>query len=412
MGQVAAAKSVGRGASFLFTISSADELLMFWRDVDSGLWQTSRIATDSPSAMLEFSTYTTQVVLRRANGTAFQAEELELSASGTAYVSVNGSFRRLEPDDKVKVRTDQRGSLTIINRVASLETPIFHLTGAFKDVLDINPAAALRSRLKEKVQKGDDLRKARLADGTLLLTGDHTDDELNEAAKGILQLGTIIDSAPASDRAARSRPHAGPPSNRLDASLLPADHCWGIDFNGPRARYLHGPAALLALDVHRATDRTSLLGDDRDISALWAAAATSASEWTAGDLLSEIGNQFLGVGKLVVQGAKLIYEVGGKIYTALLETLEQAYQALSTFLREKLGIDLDRIIKWLGFVFDWDDIKRTAQIIQHLLGETVEYGVSEVEKLRGFVKGKFAEVKALLPNYLAAGIPNRDLSPP
>src|SRR5205823_2497726 len=148
---------------------------------------------------------------------------LELSASGTAYVYINGAFRRLEANETVPVRTDTLGSLTIINQVASLETPIFHLTGSFKGVLDINPAAALRARLKEKVKSGQDLADAKLANGTPLLTGHRTAAELDDAAKSILKIGEIIDTAPASNRAALSRGRTKLAPNRLDASLLPRD---------------------------------------------------------------------------------------------------------------------------------------------------------------------------------------------
>lgn len=74
---------------------------------------------------------------------------------------------------------------------------------------------------------------------------------------------------------------------------------------------------------------------------------------------------------------QFMVELGGKVWSFLLETTTQVLKAMSMILK-KIGIDVDKIIEWIGFLFDWDDILATQREIAQFTNQAITWSANSI----------------------------------
>ena len=67
---------------------------------------------------------------------------------------------------------------------------------------------------------------------------------------------------------------------------------------------------------------------------------------------------------------------------------------MSWVLKKGLGIDLEKIWSWLGFVFDWKAILRMQALLVRLAGKTFEHGRTKIHGAEETVSAFFLDLKS------------------
>lgn len=382
--QISALRNPYKLTNELFLVKGNHTLSYLYQDPVSTIWKETTIDLPSLNKNIEFTSYTTHIALRDANGMPMMNYPVQVTASSWTYVTINGESHSLDPVNPANVKSDYRGNITLINRVSDISTPVFHIqSSSFADVVDIDPASKVREGLKQ-VQSGSDLRSMRLQDGTFLVSGEVNDATLSSAADAVKQLTTLTDKLPEDgserkenvSRTATKRASGAPSLAVINAGLLPAGYAWGMTFHDEGATFWKHGDANAKWGVGDFIDAIKLeIGD--------------ALEWIE-QKISDIGDFFLRVAGDVVE---FFIELGKETYKFIINAIETTYRVIHWVLKKTLGIDLDKFVKWLGFLFDWNDIKTVHKALVNMTNQSLNFGKSQIGQLEKTVNEFFEGLK-------------------
>jgi hypothetical protein len=116
----------------------------------------------------------------------------------------------------------------------------------------------------------------------------------------------------------------------------------------------------------------------------------------AGDLFNFLQNAWADVSSFVVQQAAGIYHflatIGGKIYDVILDSVAVVAGAVE-FVLNQIEVAYEKLVAWLGFLFDWDDIKRTHLVLKNVMRQFGNKVVSSVDTLETAVENAFVKLE-------------------
>lgn len=312
-----------------------DPASTLWSEIDLPLW-----ASDITQ---EVNCYTTVVRFAQANQTAAAGIPVSVSASSRLKVVVNGAFYTLDPDVPITLTTDAQGALTVINQVTGITTPVLRFSAQGLAPISVNPAAKVLAGLLG-IQSADDLKSITLPDGTPLVEG--VDSEtLEQAAAAIQQLAASAGQFPADGSSAAAAPDAPETADVASKQQL-----------------------RVARPAPRRVVSFGVISD-----------GVEAIESFCGDVLQAMVN---GVEKVVgwaletaeevAKGAlKFLVQLGEELLSFVVTAISDALAVLDWICEELLGISLEKILQWLGFLFSWGDILDTRDAIVSLCNGTL-----------------------------------------
>ena len=101
-----------------------------------------------------------------------------------------------------------------------------------------------------------------------------------------------------------------------------------------------------------------------------------------------------------------VIKIAGKIFRFALKGLSYVWKAIHWLLQDGLHIPIDKLIEWLGFIFDWGDIKETHNMIIAMANAAIDCAVDKVHDFRPVVDGWFdkademiAQLDSVPPEY-------------
>ncbi len=339
--QMAALDNRTRRSDELFAVSSATlpTIMHLWLDPATSLWMEGDLPAPDSGSTQSFPCYTTVIRFVDARGAPAAGQPVQLSASQWAYATVNGYYKTLAggADNTITVNTDGMGTITLINKVSLLATPVFQVTADFLDAPVVaDPSAALRARLAEQLSSKD-LSDITLPDGTKLVPDGVDPGTLSVVQDGINQLLSLTSSVPAD----------GSPA---DTGTAPGASTAQVSM---RVRVRPPP---LQLGV---VGNTLQKLDD----------AVDAVVCAAGDVIQTCINGIETVVGYTIRAVEKVWEfvvqVGEQVISFVIRTLSDILSAL-TWLFQEIGVLIDKLISWLGFLFDWDDILDTHKVLSNL----------------------------------------------
>ncbi|WP_223642052.1 hypothetical protein [Corallococcus sp. EGB] len=326
--QLAPRRNQKRSTGELFVTSSNNSLITYlWQDPDTTAWQNTDMVLPTLANGQEFASYTTVVRFTNAQGAPLVGQPVQVNASEWSRVMVNGYWTDLDPSTRVEVKTDASGTVTLINKVSDVGTPVFRFSAAFlaQDVT-ADPSAELRANLAAKL-KGQDLSQWKKPDGTPVVPPGADPDLVAQVQASLQQLMDTMDSLPA------------------DGSAAPLE-----------------PATPTMAPTAMARTQTSfkVLGT-----------VTDAIETAAGDVLQALESAAGAVYEYIIQpivsGTKTLLQffvkIGEQVVTFVVRTIKEALQLIS-WLFQQLAVLIDDIIAFLGFLFAWDDILATQRALE------------------------------------------------
>ena len=342
VGQVSPYVNRADDGNTFFVHTGGSELQKAVQTPATMLWKFDSILLpplDKKAKAADFHSYTTRLHVTDEKKKPLANVDISLGAVHRASFYINNRYYVLEPTP-ITVKTDATGGVTIVERIANLQGTCLQVLGDDGSIISINPmdksfqkVAALNSK--------DSLSSATIKnpDGTTqpLVNPGTSDDDKQNVADTIGNLKTVYDSVP-SDGTVK------PASNSSVMSLSAA----------PRENIM----------TFAITDGAMALSFDP------VGELTNAIDVGAGDLYNYMKKGTDYVIHIVKDAAEDAYhfvaKIAGQVYHFVLDAAAKVLGALE-FVFNAIKTFVEFLIKFLLFLFDWDDFLRTKNVYKHLL---------------------------------------------
>ncbi|MFZ2114059.1 MAG: hypothetical protein WAU77_10055 [Solirubrobacteraceae bacterium] len=350
----------------------------------SSEWTAQTVEVPSVGDVEEYVAYTSDVAVYDAAGAPLGEQAVTISASAKTRVAINGQVFFVGPNRPARVSTDGAGLLSIVQETGAFASRVLgvNVTGvmAADQLLTLEPAQVVHQDLA--AISGQRLLEDRTVDGDYLLaeryrTAEAT-DKLAAALRQCMQLASRPDS--------QVRPLPGLRCSNVGVGVLQYRSLEALETAPPAAntgdwRLAFGEQLEFELlvpglgAVRLAEQRASLPGAEGPL-----------------DLLEDIGDFFAGV----VDGAIEVLEVGihtvaGAVVAAVEYTIDGVkylYETVIDAIGKALdlaelcvaavGVGFERAFRWLGFIFQWDDIVRTHEALAYTLDQFLGFLVGAI----------------------------------
>ncbi len=322
----------GSGANTFFAHTSVGQLTIAVKSPETTLWTHRNVTLpppDSKQNAQSFSSYTTRIQVTKATGEPASQVMVNLSSRSNSSVYINHMYYVIGPKP-IQVETDAMGELTVVEAVKSvtgarLTASIVHEATT---KVEINP-------MHKPIQKAVSLQTpAKLQDATIT----HQDGTTKKLVKSGVSTHQLQAVATANQQLAKVYDHVSKPKGAT----------------APQAA------------VSSTTVTDALLVD-------------------AGDLLSWVGHEIGQAAEIVWDVAKRVYKfeimIADQMYHAILHGIEEIGGALHAMYADVVA-DAEDVVSYLKFLFDLDSMRRTKNVMSHVLTLYIKHQVSEIETYR------------------------------
>lgn len=387
----------------------------FWQDPDSTLWKSETLSVEKPDTVVTLPVHSVEVRLQNGQQDPLSFGEAYFSSPTPATLRLNGRSYPVGPlIPEVKLKSDAGGLLVISYITNSLAAPtlVLRLPGMSPDeAISIEPNAQLQDRLSTLTS--DDILKAKNSTGVPILPG--TGNERKENAKALAEIHeTVMSLGKPSDGSSVKAPYVwdkpglgvryhqrarNEKIGRLDLSQVQEQH-WKITFadnNGIRVGKitadeglaLYNRAANMKISALTANDNTGALDlFDFSLGDLWQSIKSGVGKIFSGlkeiiittiiDPIKKIVSAVKTVFKLVLEGIEYLIE-------KTIEYIQQAFEFIES-MWAKVKAFFNDLYEWLAFLFNFDDIKRSAEIVEHMTDVGVDFSILATKHVRGLIE--------------------------
>ena len=396
-----------RNANEIFLVDQALNVEHHWQDPVSTLWNARTIKAPNSDFLIDVDTYTTKIHVEDAAGMALAGVKVKLSCAEWLYANVNGLTYILDPQVPAEIPLDAMGALTVIAAARDISTPVLHLESEiFGGIVNIFANGKVQKGLRG-ITGADSLRNARTQSGAPVFDNSQKQDVMAGVAESV----GMLNQAASGLRDAM----AGKVFVSVSAAGLRQDGTLNLDGlttgSGMAFALNNGKWAPVGLATVLPAADLSIGGDLKDL---------------AGDVLRGIVEGYKTIANGVRNGAVILKNgvsfafhvaeeegrkllnftvmIGKEIKRVALDTLGKVWTAM-TWLLEKVGAGVLKILKWLGFEFLWEQIWETHKIIENMVKGGVDYAVERADRqldaAKKAVNEKFDTVEADLNKALA-----------
>lgn len=400
--EIAAVSGDHHVTTSLLVVYGNSQATFLWQDAVHKTWQESPLAVADPTTASKVACYGTSLRILDG-GVGRPGVKVAVSASALASVMLNGNADFIGPNVTVETVTDAKGGISLFDRVRSLTPAIYRLEIEGVGAYDVNPAGGVHQRFQTIT--GDELRAATVpvAGGSeSLLPPEFSQGDKRgqvDVLAGSLNHGALLASGTHGvATGVRNATQGAAFSSALHLAVLPAGYKWGIraDANG---------VATASGDVI-----DTLIG-----------AAEKVGEFFVG-LGESIADFFEGVGRAIEKGwtfiihkaddaVRFICAIGDEVKHFVLDTLEEV-GSFFTWLWRQVKTGLEKVWGFLEFLFDWDDVLRTRDVVLDTIDETFTYLERSIADMKAPVAQAFDGAIATIDGWRkAAGAPPARIAP-
>lgn len=342
----------------------------------------------------ELPAYQLQAAFFDVDDTPAPHTPVTVFADRALTLEINGHLRALDASTPWVGRSGPDGKLQIALPTQALEAPVLSLWAPFmpaQDRLLVHAAGAVHARLAAlTLQQVTDatMVDAHGTNPVKLVQGDTNVENAGPVTQAVqkIMLGSLAHwPAPSA--------HAPPVLHRLnDPSLTsyqvagetrrfgrsdPSDATpWQLDFSGGAPAF-----STLSVPARRAP-------------------APTAPAMGLGDLLDDISAglarlQRITVGVLAAGWAEVRYALGSVEY--VLHHPVQAFEDAFHMARaawHSIGVKAEHLYRWLGWIFDWDDIRRSREAIEYLVEQTRLLCMNLADTAESRARASIADMKS------------------
>lgn len=361
-------------ANTFFAHTGQNELTKATKSPATSVWTFRKITLDPPTTTTpaqRFSSYTTRVQVSGPDGQPAPGATVTLSSTNVTSVHVNSLYYVIGPSP-IHVKADAVGVVTIVE-------PLETVAGA-RLTVGIDGAQATINPMDKAVQKlvalttQQQLSTATITnpDGTtkLLVPPGTNPDVLQTVADGNAQLAQAYSAV-------------------LPAHSPLANH---------RLTLATAPAALASATRPPSIGSASSLGSADSVLV------------DAGDLFSWLAAQFEKavdyVVKLVEDAAtgvwNFVVTLPGQVYHCVLDCVEKVAGA-AQWLFSAIRTAAEDLLKYLEFLFEWGDMRRTKEVVKNIVKRFLEHEVDQIEVVKGQFDQMIADAEKAIDSWAGVG---------
>ncbi|MBV9939867.1 MAG: hypothetical protein JO150_15290 [Acidobacteriaceae bacterium] len=377
--------------SVIFGYMQDEKLVQMTQDPVSAQWRQRNILLPPTAVkdMVEYTSFTTNIKVTDDNTVPIPNSKVAITATTRVGVYLNDVFQVLS-DVPLNVSTDTTGSLTIVQETQTLSAVVYHVK-AESAASDINPMDKVMGKVGE-VNGGSDLEHLQVTnpDGTkhYLLPTD-TPDRANTAkvtAQSLQEFAEAGKTLPPNSTAKRDA------SNSSGGGRV---RIWGVSYNDGSCQFHKGDAAVARFGANfkspgASTDPSLWVSDESAFVLFW----EDAWNWFMG-ILHKVEEWFVHAAKDVWH---FFVKIGETLYKVVVDCISAVVRAVQ-FVFHKIKVFFEDLIKWLGFIFEWQDILRTHRVAKHILLLYAKYAVDGVGNLETDIAGVFDGLEARIAEW-------------
>lgn len=339
-------------------IQATDTKTKAWRP------QEIRLASTPKQQLQTFKAYTTTIHLRDNEDQAVPDAKLKVWADSHTPAYINGLYYVLGTKS-IDIPTDAAGNITIIEATEDLHASILSVSiPRDTETTVINPMDTVFEKLSalDTRQKLKDAKyPAKTVAGGVL--GPVNQEPLVDPSTGDGDLNQIANNM---DRLKEAWNHSRPPSRTR--RLFFSDR---------------GPKVVPAKGFNNSAERIGTEG----LEDIWMA---------AGDLFRWLKSgieAFIEIVKDAATGAlHFIAKVAGQVYRAVLDAADSILGALE-WVFNAIKTVIEDVIRFIEFLFQWDDIKRTKQVLHKIINLYLKHQVSQIDTARAAISEHIEELE-------------------
>lgn len=347
------------------------------QSLDTGLWNDTIVTlpakSDKPK---QFSSYTTRISLSDSeNGMALTNTKVYIKASTPCSLYVNGRYYSLR-SNPIDIYTNAQGCINIMHTAHSTNSCNFTIWTDESRKFDIVPSDHVVEKLLA-LNTPDKLKNASTKDGTKLIPENASDSDIAAIATAIDFLGDTKKTLniTKAHKLLGMSPEKYFESNENHGKLV-------IKVNNGR------------IESHTGNNALMIINEMGYESVQVTKTSWSDIKYFAGEILETIKNGINKVFNIVIDffnnAWNFILEVGGKIYNFVITCIEQVVDIVeSVFALIKVAVE--KIIEYVKFLFDWDDIVRVKDIVKKSISLTNTYACDQITVLQNQVN-KYVDI--------------------
>jgi hypothetical protein len=370
----------------------------------SGNWGVENIKLTDESNVENFITYSSDITVYDSTGTILPNTSVVIEATDQTVVIANGKTYTGSPAHLINTTTNAAGMLSIYQETASLAVP--PLNFRFPDVqgsdyIFLDQAAIVQQELS--TVNGTDIYDAKDAEGNYLLTGNyHEQTTADSVAHGLHECMNLKPGRPGRPLRTKSG-RTSPAAWRHESNdLTGINRVKGEGENyGFQLFFENDSLRFERLSAAEAVAIANTIRTTNDI-----------SDWfsSIGDLVKSAANGLTRIVKTVVTivdgaiQATITFIVDGAVYIFehVIETMEDLFD-LAEAIFAKVKVVFEKIWEWIGFLFDWDDILRTHEVISYFIGQYVGFLSGAMTHIQQFVDSGISNLQANLKSITEKG---------
>lgn len=388
--------TVGRdlsGYAQAYTVSAAGDLSRFWQSPSSGQWfqeDVTLLRTDNQ--MVPVQTHALELTVLDEDGMPVPFAKVSVLASFMVTLFVDGRSYRCSQLNRVNVEAGPNGLVVIHQKANALAAATLYIETSETlagSPIQVEPNLQLQEKLADL--RVDQIKNAKDAKGNYLLEEKYrSNDEYSKSLQQITQAAMQI--AGQQDlgvgrkinyqTVSRAKSAKGF-SPTLNLSAIEGT-AWAIDFSTGFPQY----QAMSASDVAdwRASKLSSLKATHGDSQAAGFLGIDWGNVWNG---IKE-GFEYIvdGIKRIVVEVingiGRVLFEIGNYVFEAIIEFAQQAFDFVQG-VWNWLKVKLEKLFEWLAFLFNVDDIVRTAEAVEHNIAVLLDFTADGVDQIKNII---------------------------
>lgn len=390
----------------VFTVTHDNQLKRFWQSSETTQWFSEPIRVDNPAQeVAQVPTHSLHLTILNPNGIAQPNTEVTIATPSLTSLQINGLSYQSSPTQKIKVKTDYSGRLSILQRADRLAAASVLIETPFTSLgqpVQVEPNAQLQEEIYKVTPER--ILNAKDKSGNYLLPEDKRNIENATSMANIMRQSMQLGLA--DKNSGKALYHFASKGNRTgwDGKLDPAqvqEQHWEIDFQSGFPQYRQLNATMVG-NYLATVSPGQPEGFWDDFKNFW------GNAWNA--IKEGVGFLIDGLKRIVVttiidpisglvSKVKVFFEMLVDGITHLVETVIEFVQQAFDFVEgvwNWLKVKLEKVYEWLAFFFDWDDIRRTNKALVFSNNVLLDFAIDAMTYSRNGVDNWFKETKGKL----------------
>src|SRR6476661_6522945 len=333
----------------LFLLGSdenTDALIHFWQDEETTSWHEHPVALPNVEELKKLETFTVNVQFKSdAAMLSFHGEKVNISSEANLLVYIGGNKVAIGPQKSYEA-TIEDDYINIVYPTKSISASQIYVEADFlASKVTIDPAHKLKTEIKVKFGDKNTLKNAKLPNGKPLIDSSVNDSDLEQIVSATNKAYEHIDQL------------------NGDQSLATPN---AVQFAAAAPAQLETPSI------------TSDIGN------------------TFGDIWHSIKKGFVEVTEFISEkvkdGVKFIIKIGKEVFEWVSKAVSDVFHFLER-IWEKVKVFFKDMFEYLAFLFNWDDIVHTKQVMKQYLSNIILGLADELGNIKEKTYHYFEEVK-------------------